>query len=493
MADFTDIVLFLTTGRVLAWIGAGPSVELGLPTWRGLANAVLEECRRKQQRNFPRIQRYYREGKYLEQFDEVALTYGTGFLHEICRDKVADPGGEGAIYAELSKLDFLSYFTTNYDDLLIRHLENSGKAVRVYSNSQEDLEAIDVDMTPSLVKLHGDFSDPDSVVLTRSDYQQRYLSGGQEGFQTFLRSHLARDRILFLGYSMSDPEILALQERLAVNLRRTVAPIALLANASNVDVEDWKRRYNIDVVPYPTSGSDHSALVSMLKSVSTVLSVGEFAQARIPDEDLRKAQALYMWHRFSPSAAGEAPIDALQALVLASLAKRDGRATLEELATAIRNDIGAHVRAESVELTGAVGRLVDEGWLTQAEGTVEVLPKAKQLVERYERQFVDLIEVFTRQLSLDLRTAIDVEEGAAREFAQVVLDGLIDIFELRGRDIMAMMFDAEPISPSGVTGLIQTIWRRANTVTDPNARASLVEFVLKMLTNPSGAYEGVLN
>ena len=120
MADFTDLVLFLSTERALAWIGAGPSAELGLPTWRSLAIEVLEQCRRQQRNNFSRIERYYQAGSYLDQFDEVELTYGREFLHSICRSQIADPGGEGSVYGALSKLDFLGYLTTNYDDILHR-------------------------------------------------------------------------------------------------------------------------------------------------------------------------------------------------------------------------------------------------------------------------------------------------------------------------------------------------------------------------------------
>ena len=109
MADFTDVVLFLSSGRATAWVGAGPSVEMGLPTWKGLAAAILEACRRRQRYNFGRIEEYYRTGRYQEQFDEVALSYGTPFLHNLCSALVADPGGIGNIYAALVNLDFLSY------------------------------------------------------------------------------------------------------------------------------------------------------------------------------------------------------------------------------------------------------------------------------------------------------------------------------------------------------------------------------------------------
>ena len=466
---------------------------MGLPTWRQLANAVLEECRRKRNRKFPRIEQLYKEGKYQDQFDEVVLAYGRDFLHNICREMVSDPGGNGEAYTELSKLSFLSYFTTNYDDILIRHLHQSGKVVAVFRNSREDLEAVDVDTTPSLVKIHGDFSEASSVVLTASDYQRMYGSGEREGFQSFLNSHLARDRILFLGYSLSDPEILHIQGRLAANLRRNVAPIALLPNASQDDVDYWQRQYNIDVVPYSISGDDHSTLVSMLKSVSDVISSGNFATERTSDEDLRKAQALYMWYRFSAPAAGEALVDALQSLIMTTLANSGGSATPQELATTIQNDIGAQVTADGVELNDAVVQLVESGWMIQDEGVLNLLPEGHRLVDSYERQFSNLIDVFREQLSLDLGRAFEIDDEDARRFAQVVLDALIDIFELRGQNIMSMLFDATPIDPQGITALLQTLWRRANTLDDPHSRGSLVGFVLNMLTNPSRIHESVLN
>ena len=493
MADFTDVVLFLSSGRTTAWIGAGPSVEMGLPTWKGLAAKVLEACRRRQRYNFNRIEEHYQTGKYQEQFDEVALSHGTQFLHDVCSALVADPGGNGEIYTALVNLDFLSYFTTNYDDILYRHLEGGGKAVAVYRNSPEDIAAVDIDVTPALVKLHGDFSDTKSVVLTKSDYQKLYLSGDREDFQTFLRSHLARDRILFLGYSLSDPEIVALQERLAVNLRRNVAPIAILANATEADVDNWKRFYNVGVVPYHAHETDHSELVAMLKSVSNVLGVGKLAPTRVPDQDLRQAQALYLWHRFRPSAAGDASLNAIQSMIMVELVRYGGQATISDLSRVISESISSDPTAIGETLSEAVLLLVEAGWLSQSDTNIQVLPEGQQIVGQYERQFSDLMEVFTRQLSLDIKKDIDITEANAREFAQVVMDALIDLFELRGRDIMRMVWDDTPIGPQAITDLLQILWLRANTLVHPESRPSLVSFVLNILVNPTGIYENVLD
>ena len=493
MADFTDIVLFLSTGRAIAWVGAGPSIEVGLPGWRGLANVVLEACRRQQRHNFSRIERHYQNRNYLDQFYEVELTYGRDFLLSVCEGAISDPGTEGAIYNEISKLDFIGYFTTNYDDVLLRHLESTGKAVGVHGNTQEDLEIVDLDMTPALVKLHGEFSEPHTVVLSRNDYQRLYHSGDGESFRTFLKAYLVRDRILFLGYSLNDPEICHIQENLSVNLRREVAPIAILADCNEDQIDLWKRRFNIDVVPYSTQGGDHSRLTSILKSVADVISIGHFAQERTSDDDLRQAQALYMWYRFSTSNAGDASIDALQSLVMASLVNSGGYIAPDALAANISNDIGAHIEPDSDEFVDTVNRLVHSGWIIEEDDFLIVLPEGKKLVERYERQFTNLMDVFRRQLYLDLRNTYSVEEGDAQNIARVVMDALIDLFELRGQNIMEMVFDDKLIDPRGITDVLQTLWRRANMIDDANVRASLVGFILSKLTDPSGVYENVLN
>ena len=493
MADFTDIVLFLSSGRTIAWVGAGPSVELGLPTWKGLASTVLEECRRQKNNRFTRIERFYKEGKYLAQFDEVVIGYGRDFLHDICHTAVADPGGQGGIYTEISNLDFLSYFTTNYDDVLGRHLEDAGKAVVKYTNTQEDLEAIDIDVIPALVKLHGDFSDPKSVILTGSDYRHHYDAGDREGFQTFVRSHLLLSRILFIGYSLDDPDVLALQRRVAANIRRKVAPIGIMANVSEEDVQHWMDAYNIDVLSYPASNSDHSALQSLLKSVSDVLAIGSFAQSRRTDSDIRQIQALYMWHRFSPSVAGDAPVDALQSLMMSTLVNVGRNVTRHDLGELLENAIGASVDSDSNEFTRAVDLLIAADWIIEVGDVLQIQLKGRSLVDRYERQFSDLIDVFTRQLSLDLRKAFDVEDHMVPRLAQVALDSLIDLFELRGRNIMEMVFDSNPFDPRGITDILQTLWKRVNTLDDQASRAPLVSFLLNLLANPSGVYENVLD
>ena len=98
VADITDIVVHLSTGRSIAWVGAGPSMELGIPGWKDLANRVLETCRKQQKPNFSLIESTYREGMYPEMFDQVARIYGRDYLLNACEPHMVDPGLIGSSY-----------------------------------------------------------------------------------------------------------------------------------------------------------------------------------------------------------------------------------------------------------------------------------------------------------------------------------------------------------------------------------------------------------
>ena len=493
MTSLTDLAVYLSTGRCIAWIGAGPSIELGLPSWDDLAKTIVTECQRIPKRDIAAIQKLYDQQKYPELFDRVENTYGRQFLLDICSKSLHDKGIEGSIYRELTKMGFLSYFTTNFDQVLRRHLKQSDTAVLTYSNSDDDLCAIDVDTTPALVELHGTLSDPDSLVLTKADYQRWYQSGHKEAFQTFIRSHLSRDRILFVGYSLTDPDLMAIQERLAVNLRRAVSSIALLPNASEDDVDYWGTYYNVDVLSYRAVGSDHSGLRSILATTSKVMGLNETAPTRRSEDDLRKLQALYLWHRFNRTRAGEAPVDALQSVILKLALDAGGQIDSATLVDRLKSEMGVTGEDVVIDVDSALQRLEEAEWIETTEGHHHLLDRSLATLGGYERRFNDMMSVFGQQALIDMRQDGPIAESTGAILVDTAIDTLIDIFEIRGREIVQMAFGDAPLSESGLLELIETIWRRANTLDDARLRFTLVGFILDILSKPSGIYENVLN
>ncbi len=493
MASITDLVVYLSTGRCVAWVGSGPSIDVGLPGWRKLAQEVLESCRRQRRYSFQEIEAFYREAKYPEMFDEVERSYGREFLVNTCSGLLQDPGGTNVVYETLATLGFLAYFTTNYDDLLLRHIDQAGKVFTRYLNTSEDLATVDVDVTPALVKLHGDFSDPNNAILTRGDYQRWYKSGDGEGFRIFLRSFLARDRLLFVGYSMSDPEILQFQEEIQVNLRRKVRSIAILANVPDHERRRWSIDYNIDVLPYRAVDQDHSELTAILTSVSKVLSTGPIAEERNSTEELKRAEALYLWYRFSPGHGETAAVDALQSVILSLLVDCPDGLDISSIKTKVASEMGVQTATYEKDIENSIERLGRSGWIDASGGRYRVESGNRSTIRAYERRFENMMTAFEQQVTMDAVKLFDVDEEAGPRFSRLLVETLIDIFENRGREILRVAFEDSPISPSGALELIETVWRKANRLSDPADRPRFVRLVLTTMFEPRGIYGSVLN
>jgi hypothetical protein len=115
----------------------------------------------------------------------------------------------------LSRLPIRTWWTTNYDGLIERSLEDAGKVVDVKSavsqlaNTKRHRDAV-------LYKMHGDVSRPDEAVVTRNDYERYALDRGP--FISALTGDLLSKTFLFIGFSFTDPNLEQVLARLRLNV-----------------------------------------------------------------------------------------------------------------------------------------------------------------------------------------------------------------------------------------------------------------------------------
>lgn len=107
------------------------------------------------------------------------------------------------IHAELAQLEKCRMiYTTNYDNFIERALQKSGKKVHIVSS--EHSISHDMDAT-QVIKFHGDFNSPESMVLSESHYMERMRLESAMDFK--LRGDLLGRAVLFIGYSFRDPNV----------------------------------------------------------------------------------------------------------------------------------------------------------------------------------------------------------------------------------------------------------------------------------------------
>jgi hypothetical protein len=106
-------------------------------------------------------------------------------------------------HAALVRLDLPLLFTTNYDELIEWAYADAGRQLRVSASEDQFRARRAENPARHLVKLHGSIDQPDTIVLTRSDYA-RARANRAEMFN-FLRGEMTESAFLFVGFSLSDP------------------------------------------------------------------------------------------------------------------------------------------------------------------------------------------------------------------------------------------------------------------------------------------------
>jgi glycosyltransferase involved in cell wall biosynthesis len=193
----------------VVFIGSGFSTAAGFPSSQSIAaylSRVLEQDGRRLAAN------------HWSQLDRVAelfeATYGRGrlvsavesFLRTSPRE-ILSPSHR--LLASLVKHGFVkTIVTTNYDTLIEDACAVLGVTISVVSHASQ-LHAASGEQ-PVLYKIHGDFSHPDLLVLTPADFQRWGQRPEVSPIVTQLKALLDRSALIFLGYSLSDFNILAL-------------------------------------------------------------------------------------------------------------------------------------------------------------------------------------------------------------------------------------------------------------------------------------------
>ena len=115
------------------------------------------------------------------------------------------------VHEELAQMDIDAVYTTNYDDLLERAFAIAGRAVLPVI-TYSDLATRPPVGTVQIVKYHGDFAVPETLVLTESQYFERMTL--DTAMDIRLRADALSRSLLFVGYSLSDVNVRYLLFRL---------------------------------------------------------------------------------------------------------------------------------------------------------------------------------------------------------------------------------------------------------------------------------------
>jgi SIR2-like domain len=234
------------TGKLVLFVGAGVSANLGLPNWGQLISQIAKELGYD-----PEIFSTYGSHLALAEYYKRKKG-GLGSLRSWMDREWHKPGtdvSKSDIHRLITQGNFSRIYTTNYDRWLeLAHDQFGVKYDKVASVA--DLVSV-MEGRRQIVKFHGDFADDTSIVLDETSYFRRLY------FDTPLDIKLNHDvlgnSVLFIGYSLNDVNIRLLFYRLTEMWARATLASArpksyLFMNKPNPVAQEVLSHWGIELI-----------------------------------------------------------------------------------------------------------------------------------------------------------------------------------------------------------------------------------------------------
>lgn len=234
-------------GRCVVFLGAGASQACGLHSGPGIASVLAEELRIDWERDEKFKGRLEELNQVQNDLPRVSQLYEGYYKERRAHNKVAEIIAAQERVAKITVLSPLKtllpikeILTTNYDCLVETVLDPTDCSV-IYKDS--DVSASSTKKL-TLIKIHGTRTDPESMVLTKQDYDD--YSKTHEVLLELTRTLLRTRTLIVVGYSMEDQNFGEIMSRVgtADTKRFFVSP-----NASLMQELHWTRDRGFEHVP----------------------------------------------------------------------------------------------------------------------------------------------------------------------------------------------------------------------------------------------------
>lgn len=221
--NIEHLIKLIRKERVSLFIGAGFSLEAKAPSAWDLQQAILNELPSEE----------LKKTHAADGLDEISQF----FVEEVCEGSRAElmdllqklfefePESMDDHYALAAIPHFHNIFTTNYDTLLEDSYPKERCAV-----VKKDEDCVYMDSKPVRVfKIHGDFTNRDFVVITSQDYADLKKQKHNPLVWNEVKSAFTRTNVAFIGYSLSDENIINMIKLISKIVNRNQQQMFLIA------------------------------------------------------------------------------------------------------------------------------------------------------------------------------------------------------------------------------------------------------------------------
>jgi len=188
--------------------GAGLSAASGHVDWKGLLKEFADELSLdiEKENDLISLTQYH-----LNKNANNRHSLNQKIANEFHHGKVPNPNHE-----ILARLPIFTYWTTNYDRLIEKALQDTGKIVDVKYTTKQLATTIH-GRNAILYKMHGDVENPDDAIISKDQYEKYFQTHG--AFINTLSGDLVSKTFLFIGFSFTDPNLDYILSRIRITFQ----------------------------------------------------------------------------------------------------------------------------------------------------------------------------------------------------------------------------------------------------------------------------------
>lgn len=307
-------------GVLIPFVGAGVSFLAGCPSWSQMADGALRACIAENKFTYGQLAQIEHLGPRVKLSIARGLEIEHGFnidytklIHPKVNDEKKDIGDR--VYRSLGKLG-TRFVTTNYDawlDTEIPHVQRpinpltapptttvNAPSTRRSIYKVNEFTPANLNLEKTVFHLHGSLLDPRGMVITTSDYIERYRNDRtgddperENRTLTFLEHLFSTKTVLFVGYGLEDLEILEY-----VIQKARVPPQRGQAEARHFllqgyfahqhelmrSLTQYYRQCGIQLLPFQRDQRDWSQLIDVLENYGEVMPATSLLNLQIQAE-----------------------------------------------------------------------------------------------------------------------------------------------------------------------------------------------------------------
>lgn len=178
------------------------------------------------------------------------------------------------VHESIRQIDSKIVVTTNFDSIYDNLCKSSTYSVLDYEEAEDIVQTLK-SPTNLIIKAHGTIEKKSKLIFTSSQYYKSQQENPE--FYEILYSLFLTNTVVFLGYSLNDPDINLLLQYLHKSASEASPHYLVIKNGTAPQLKKhWKETYNVQIIEY---GDDYAQFEPAIMNLAD--KVEEFRVSRV--------------------------------------------------------------------------------------------------------------------------------------------------------------------------------------------------------------------